>query len=187
MSRAVRLKCIIDIMSCCYNNLIVKKYYKRNVKIKRYIAHIQWYEQTFEQLATKPVKFLSYLHNKRFTRILDKPHFGKHQQVSITEPINKKDVTEILSGVHIKEGKKRNATNEDMLKVMSTPVLQHHFNVNGVNCGMHISFKSSNVVWVSDMNNANLTDPLGSTLFQVKFTSIPQGLNKWIWLTYSKR
>lgn len=60
---------------------------------------------------------------------------------------------------------------------MSTPALQHHFNVDGVYCGMHISFKSSNVVWVSDMNNANLTDPLGSTLFQVKFTSIPRGLD----------
>lgn len=60
---------------------------------------------------------------------------------------------------------------------MSTPALQHHFNVDGVHCGMHISFKSSNVVWVSDMNNANLTDPLGKTLFQVEFTFIPQGLN----------
>lgn len=177
ISRAVRLKCIINKMSCYYNNLIVKKYYERNVKIKRYIAYIQWYEHTFEQLATKPGQFLSYLHNKRFTKMLDKPHFGKHQQVSITESINKKDVTEILSAVHIKEGKKRNATNEDLLKVMSTPALQHHFNVDGVYCGMHISFKSSNVVWVSDMNNANLTDPLGSTLFQVKFTSIPRGLD----------
>lgn len=177
MSRAVRLKCFIDKMSFCYNNLIVKKYYKRNVKINRYIVNIQWYEETFEQLAARPVQFLSFSHNRRFSKILDKPQFGKHQQVSITESINKKDVIKILSGVQIKEGIKRNVTNEHMLKVMSAPVLQHYFNVDGVYCGMHISFKSSNVVWVSDMNNANLTDALGNTLFQVKFTSIPQGLN----------
>lgn len=63
------------------------------------------------------------------------------------------------------------------MKVMSAPVLQHHFNVDGVYCGMHISFKSSNMVWVSDMNNANLTDVLGNTLYQVKFTAIPRGIN----------
>lgn len=177
MARAARLKSFIDKVSCCYNNLIVKKCYKRNVHINRYIASIQWYEQTYEQSAITPVQFLLFFQKKLFDKLLDKPHFGKHQQVSITEPINRKDVTKILNGIQIKEGIKRNATNKHLLKVMSAPVLQHHFNVDGVYCGMHISFKSSNMVWVSDMNNANLTDVLGNTLYQVKFTAIPRGIN----------
>lgn len=39
------------------------------------------------------------------------------------------------------------------------------------------------MVWVSDINNANLTDQLGNTLFQVKFTTILRGLNLRIMLS----
>lgn len=67
MARAERLKSFLVKVSCCYNNLIVKKCYKRNVHINRYIASIQWYEQTYEQSAITPVQFLLFFQKKLLT------------------------------------------------------------------------------------------------------------------------
>lgn len=70
MDRAEKLKSFIDKVSCCYNNLIVKKCYKRIVGIKMYIATIQCYEQTYEQSALTLVQFLLFFHNKFFDKLL---------------------------------------------------------------------------------------------------------------------
>ncbi|XP_022291306.2 uncharacterized protein LOC144617492 [Crassostrea virginica] len=52
----------------------------------------------------------------------------------------------------------RRAGVEDLLTLLSSPVVQKSLSVTGVNCCYHISCVSIDRVWVSDINNLILTD-----------------------------
>lgn len=176
--RATRLNCFIDTVSCFYNNLIAKKCNKRNEKIYRYLANIQRYEHTYEQSSVRPVQFLLFLRVKLSKRTSHSPYFGKYQHVSITESLNKMDVLELLSGIQMKEGRKRIVMNERLLKLLPVPELHNYFYVDGNHFGTHITFASSNLIWASDFKNIKLTNTTGKTLYCEKLLQNSTGFDR---------
>lgn len=75
------------------------------------------------------------------------------------------DVIELLSGIQIKAGRKRKLMNERLIKSMPEPELHNYFYVDGNHFGTHITFASSNLVWVGDFKNIKLTNTTGKTLY----------------------
>lgn len=105
MDRAITLESFIDEACCWYANLIVKKSYTQFVQTNRDIGRMLMYEQTYVQTDISPIQVILFLKKKRFDKIFDGPYFRKHQQVIITELINKMDVIMLLRGIKMEKKK----------------------------------------------------------------------------------
>lgn len=77
----------------------------------------------------------------------------------------KKGVTKSLNAFQIKENGERHLQYQHFLKLMYEPVLQHHIKVTDIRHCRHISFATTDKVWVSDdENNLILTNTKGEIL-----------------------
>lgn len=77
------------------------------------------------------------------------------------------DVKESQNGNKTTEAKKQ-TENESQLKMSFPPQVLHTFLVAGVQRCFHISFMTSEQVWVSDESNLVLTNTAGKTLDHIK-------------------
>ncbi|XP_061186272.1 uncharacterized protein LOC133194307 [Saccostrea echinata] len=150
-----------------YASYMMNRLKQQKRKMNRHLTSIENYEHRSEQSANRPVKFLLFLNKPRFLKIKDTPHLTQHALLSLVEEINKKDVVK-LGEIQITERGKREVRNESLLKLMSTPVLQKSVEVTGVRGVDHLSFVTSDQVWVSDMyNNLILTNTAGDRLYHL--------------------
>ncbi|XP_078321612.1 uncharacterized protein LOC144621743 [Crassostrea virginica] len=112
-------------------------------KLLRYYCRIEQLRKTME---TRPFKFL---------RIMTKKHSPRKDDMKpiINILINlMKEIRLVPSGIP------RRAGVEDLLTLLSSPVVQKSLSVTGVEYCEHISCVTPDRVWVSDVNNIILTD-----------------------------
>ncbi|XP_078311680.1 uncharacterized protein LOC144618803 isoform X2 [Crassostrea virginica] len=104
------------------------------------------YEQLSETMVTRPIKFL---------RIMTRKHspWKDTMKTIINMLVNlMKEIRLVPSGIP------RRAGVEDLLTLLSSPVVQKSLSVTGVERCRHISCVTPDRVWVSDENNLILTD-----------------------------
>nr|XP_022287986.1 uncharacterized protein LOC111100412 [Crassostrea virginica]XP_022287987.1 uncharacterized protein LOC111100412 [Crassostrea virginica]XP_022287988.1 uncharacterized protein LOC111100412 [Crassostrea virginica] len=118
------------------------------------------YEQFSETMDTRPFKFL---------RIMTRKHSPQKDTMKtiINMLVNlMKEIRLIPSGIP------RRAGVEDLLTLLSSPVVQKSLSVTGVKYCDHISCVTPDRVWVSDQNNLILTDTAtGKQLHSVEDSS----------------
>ncbi|XP_078311435.1 uncharacterized protein LOC111100403 isoform X3 [Crassostrea virginica] len=122
----------------------------QKTRMTRHMTKILWYYHRFEQLSetmeTRPFKFL---------RIMTRKHSPQKDTMKtiIKMLVNlMKEIRLVPSGIP------RRAGVEDLLTLLSSPVVQKSLSVTGVKCCYHISCVTPDRVWVSDVNNLILTD-----------------------------
>ncbi|XP_078327656.1 uncharacterized protein LOC144623211 isoform X1 [Crassostrea virginica] len=122
----------------------------QKTRMTRHMSKLLRYYHRFEQLSktmeTRPFKFL---------RIMTRKHSPRKDTMKtiITLLVNlMKEIRLVPSGIP------RQAGVEDLLTLLSSPVVQKSLSVTGVNECTHISCVTPDRVWVSDYNNLILTD-----------------------------
>uniref|UniRef100_K1PQI9 Tripartite motif-containing protein 3 n=1 Tax=Magallana gigas TaxID=29159 RepID=K1PQI9_MAGGI len=137
---------------------------KQKIETNRLIVSLQRYVHMYEQSTFSALQFLSSI-KTALTQI----HLTLHtSQLSMTESLNKEDVMESLS-IQITERGNRRVGNQCLLKLTSGAEFHQSLTLTGVHWCSHISFVTSDRVWVSDgSNNLMLTDTTGVPLHRVK-------------------
>nr|XP_022288002.1 uncharacterized protein LOC111100419 [Crassostrea virginica]XP_022288004.1 uncharacterized protein LOC111100419 [Crassostrea virginica]XP_022288005.1 uncharacterized protein LOC111100419 [Crassostrea virginica]XP_022288006.1 uncharacterized protein LOC111100419 [Crassostrea virginica] len=122
----------------------------QKTRMTRHMTKLLRYYHRFEQLSetmeTRPIKFL---------RIMTQKHSPRKDDMKtiITMLVNlMKEIRLVPSGIP------RRAGVEDLLTLLSSPVVQKSLSVTGVQDCFHISCVTPDRVWVSDVNNLILTD-----------------------------
>nr|XP_022288016.1 uncharacterized protein LOC111100425 isoform X1 [Crassostrea virginica]XP_022288017.1 uncharacterized protein LOC111100425 isoform X2 [Crassostrea virginica] len=122
----------------------------QKTRMTRHMSKLLRYYHRFEQLSetmeTRPIKFL---------RIMTRKHSPRKDTMKtiITMLVNlMKEIRLVPSGIP------RRAGVEDLLTLLSSPVVQKSLSVTGVEECWHISCVTPDRVWVSDLNNLILTD-----------------------------
>ncbi|XP_078311697.1 uncharacterized protein LOC111099508 [Crassostrea virginica] len=122
----------------------------QKTRMTRHMTKLLRYYHRFEQLSetmvTRPIKFL---------RIMTRKHSPRKDTMKtiINMLVNlMKEIRLIPSGIP------RRAGVEDLLTLLSSPVVQKSLSVTGVKHCSHISCVTPDRVWVSDRNNIILTD-----------------------------
>nr|XP_022290139.1 uncharacterized protein LOC111101816 [Crassostrea virginica]XP_022290140.1 uncharacterized protein LOC111101816 [Crassostrea virginica] len=133
----------------------------QKTRMTRHMTNLLRYYHRFEQLSktmeTRPIKFL---------RIMTQKHSPRKDTMKtiINMLVNlMKEIRLVPSGIP------RRAEVEDLLTLLSSPVVQKSLSVTGVERCYHISCVTPDRVWVSDSNNLILTDTAtGKQLHSVK-------------------
>nr|XP_022287633.1 uncharacterized protein LOC111100242 [Crassostrea virginica]XP_022287634.1 uncharacterized protein LOC111100242 [Crassostrea virginica]XP_022287635.1 uncharacterized protein LOC111100242 [Crassostrea virginica] len=122
----------------------------QKTRMTRHMTKLLKYYHRFEQLSetmeTRPFKFL---------RIMTRKHSPRKDDMKpiITMLVNlMKEIRLVPSGIP------RRAGVEDLLTLLSSPVVQKSLSVTGVKYCSHISCVTPDRVWVSDWDNLVLTD-----------------------------
>ncbi|XP_078311496.1 uncharacterized protein LOC144618741 [Crassostrea virginica] len=122
----------------------------QKTRMTRHMTKLLRYYHRFEQLSetmeTRPFKFL---------RIMTRKHSPRKDTMKtiINMLVNlMKEIRLVPSGIP------RRAGVEDLLTLLSSPVVQKSLSVTGVDHCYHISCVTPDRVWVSDRNNLILTD-----------------------------
>ena len=177
LTKSQKLKDSIDtVLSKLFHNITVEfkslsdhLLSKQRRKMKRYISSVRDFERIYEYSAYRPIQFLKLIKKSSLPHIQDTPHLKQHCLLSLSQEIHTKDLINILCEINIKEGRRRTAKNEILLKMMPCPVLQKSLTVSSVNRCLHISCVTTKEIWVSDYNNVVLIDPTtGKILHRIK-------------------
>nr|XP_022303175.1 uncharacterized protein LOC111110814 [Crassostrea virginica]XP_022303252.1 uncharacterized protein LOC111110814 [Crassostrea virginica]XP_022303323.1 uncharacterized protein LOC111110814 [Crassostrea virginica] len=136
----------------------------QKTRMTRHMTKLLRYYHRYEQLSktveTRPIKFL---------RIMTKKHSPRKDDMKtiITMLVHlMKEIRLVPSGIP------RRAGLEDLLTLLSSPVLQKSLSVTGVDHCPHISCVTPDWVWVSDYNKLILTDTAtGKQLHSVEDSS----------------
>ncbi|XP_061171117.1 uncharacterized protein LOC133180663 [Saccostrea echinata] len=164
-TNAQRLRDLIDNVMCEIKNSFIHTLQKQMIKMNRYVANIEYCEHRSERSGNRPVEFLSFFKKTLAPKIHHSLNLTQHTLVPLTEEINRQDLIKLLTDTHIRESGKRQVKKENLLKVMTSPVLQRSVTVTGVNRVIHISCLNSDQFWISDRhNNLILTNSSGDTL-----------------------
>nr|XP_022291717.1 uncharacterized protein LOC111103019 [Crassostrea virginica]XP_022291718.1 uncharacterized protein LOC111103019 [Crassostrea virginica]XP_022291720.1 uncharacterized protein LOC111103019 [Crassostrea virginica]XP_022291721.1 uncharacterized protein LOC111103019 [Crassostrea virginica]XP_022291722.1 uncharacterized protein LOC111103019 [Crassostrea virginica] len=165
--RGQRLKDLIDevLAGDLKDRCIIQK-----TRMTRHMTKLLWFYHRFEQLSetmeSRPIKFL---------RIMTQKHSPRKDDMKtiITMLINlMKEIRLVPSGIL------RRAGVEDLLTLLSSPVVQKSLSVTGVEHCYHISCVTPERVWVSDGDNIILTDTAtGKQLHSVE-NSLDSGTGK---------
>ncbi|XP_022312681.1 uncharacterized protein LOC111117748 isoform X2 [Crassostrea virginica] len=122
----------------------------QKTRMTRHMAKLLRYYHRFEQLSktmeTRPFKFL---------QIMTRKHSPRKDDM---KPIINMLVNLMKKIQLVPSGIPRRAGVEDLLTLLSSPVLQKSLSVTGVSECDHISCVTPDRVWVSDWNNIILTD-----------------------------
>nr|XP_022287960.1 uncharacterized protein LOC111100406 isoform X2 [Crassostrea virginica] len=139
----------------------------QKTRMTRHMSKLLWFYHRFEQLSktmeTRPIKFL---------RIMTRKHSPRKDTMKtiITMLVNlMKEIRLVPSGIP------RRAGVEDLLTLLSSPVVQKSLSVTGVEECYHISCMTPDRVWVSDRDNLILTD----TATGKQLHSVEDSLDSW--------
>ncbi|XP_078311593.1 uncharacterized protein LOC144618779 isoform X2 [Crassostrea virginica] len=139
----------------------------QKTRMTRHMTKLLRYYHRFVQLSetmvTRPIKFL---------RIVTRKHSPRKDTMKtiITMLVNlMKEIRLVPSGIP------RRAGVEDLLTLLSSPVLQKSLSVTGVKYCRHISCVTPDRVWVSDGDNLILTD----TATGKQLHSVENSLDSW--------
>ncbi|XP_062589299.1 uncharacterized protein LOC134250954 [Saccostrea cucullata] len=168
--KAIRLKDLTDtvllndITKCSL--LLVQTLQHQKFKQNTFLAKSEYYEHRSEHLLIRPVQFLLF-YKKNFINTTKTIVQVKQVPIlSICDNLNKADVNLLLKETQ-SEIIKREILDEQLLKMMSKPVLKRSVKVKDISYGRHVSIVAPDKFWVSDWNNLILTDTSGETLQEV--------------------
>ncbi|XP_062588912.1 uncharacterized protein LOC134250559 [Saccostrea cucullata] len=113
------------------------------------------YVHRYEKLANKSVKFLLFIKKTSIPKITDLPD---KIMCNLNEEIETEGILELLVEIKITEEGKRQLNNEQMLKLMPQGMLKKYVAVPDLIHGVHISFLTSDRIWVNDGRSLILTD-----------------------------
>lgn len=157
-----------------YINFTLSKFYfphkcqRQKIEMDTQIGSMEKIEKKYEHASITPVQFLLFT-KKRVSNIHDVPSFTKHCQMFLPKILVKKGVTKSLNAFQIKNNGERHLQYKHFLKLMHEPVLHYHIKVTDIRHCRHISFATTNQVWVSDDdNNPILTNTTGEILHHLK-------------------
>ena len=146
-------------ISLKYKNLLVFKFLRKKEKMKKHIARIQMYEHIYDKFANRPVQFLKFIKTVHLPQIQDTPQLSHHCLLSLSQKINTGDMVKLLSEIKITQSEKnRQAGNELLPTLMSSPVLQKSTAWKSTGYCYHISCVTPDRVWVSVFDNIYLMD-----------------------------
>ncbi|XP_061171126.1 uncharacterized protein LOC133180675 [Saccostrea echinata] len=175
-TKAQRLNNIIDTVICDvkarYKYLCITRLQQLIRKMSRHLASIENYEDSFEQSANRPVKFLLFLKKTRLPKTKDTPNLLQHITLSLTEETNIEVLVKLLIEIRIIETGKRQVRNECVLKLMSTPVLHKSFNMMHVSGVTHISFITSDRICICDGRGLIFANTTGDKFVHMTFLSV---------------
>ncbi|XP_061165862.1 uncharacterized protein LOC133174782 [Saccostrea echinata] len=150
-------------------------YFDSQLQQRRNVTYIHKYIQRYEKSENRPVQFLFFLKKVPVPKIKSIPGTLK---LSLTEEIIMEDLSELLGKIHIKETGERKVGNEELLRVMSTAVLQKLFTVTDLRgAASHISCVMPDRAWVNDNKNLILTNRTGGALSRLTDISSPYGIH----------
>ena len=179
MSLSKKLKNSLDNVqveiSLRYTYLLVCIMLRKKKKImKTNNARILKYEHRYEKSANRPVQFLRFIKTVHLPQIQDTPQLSQHCLLSLSQKINTGDMVKLLSEIKITQSEKnRQAGNELLPTLMSSPVLQKSLSVTGVKYLFHISCVTPDRVWISYMDIISLLDTATSNLiYSIKLKGI---------------
>ncbi|XP_062595841.1 uncharacterized protein LOC134257215 [Saccostrea cucullata] len=144
LTKANSLNDLIDTMMC---DMTVRLRYKNRMRHRwqqqmRTLASIEIYEYRYKESTNRAVKFLLYLKNTFFPKIT--PNLTQRYM---------EDVTEFITETIIIERGQRQVRNEDLLELMSTPMLVRSVKLKTSGLVMHISRLTSDRFWISVRHN----------------------------------
>lgn len=143
----------------------------QKIEINTQIGSMEKLEKKYEHASITPVQFLMFK-KKRFSNIHDVPSITKHCKVSLPKILVKKGVTNSLNALQIKNNRERHLQYKHFLKLMYEPVLQHHIKVTDIRHCCHISFATTDKVWVSDDENNLILINTKGEIFKLHFDAI---------------
>ncbi|XP_052692696.1 uncharacterized protein LOC128170970 [Crassostrea angulata] len=182
LAKAQKLKDLIDkVLYDLLNNVFCDFNFKHRclkqmIEMSRHIVSIQRYIHRYEQ-SPFIVSALQFLSSIKTT--LPQIHLTLHtSQLSMTESLNKEDVMESLSVIQITERGNRCVENQCLLKMMSSAELHQSLTVTGVGHCDHITYVTSDRIWVSGfVNDFILTNKAGVSLHRVEDSRCGSGLH----------
>ncbi|XP_078328868.1 uncharacterized protein LOC144623872 [Crassostrea virginica] len=172
-TKAKSLKDLLDSLHekviSIYKCFLMKRLQKQTIQIARYINKLQNVESKCAHSVYKPVHVFALMKNPSLFRIQDTPKMTQSIMLSISKDIKMNELINLLSDIQFIRRGKREATNERLLKLMPSPVLQKSVSLKGVEGCDHISCITSDLIWVSDyQKNLILTDTtIGDTIYAV--------------------
>ncbi|XP_065923106.1 uncharacterized protein [Magallana gigas] len=172
LTKALKLKDLIDyLLYDLLNNVFCDfdfkhRCLKQKIEMGKHIVRLHRYVLRYEYSTIRPLQFLSFI---KKARLLYK-HLAVHtSKFSMTKSLNKEDVVKLLSGIQITEREKRDLRNECLLKLMPTPDFHQSLTLTGGRCCNHISWLTSNKVWISDTQyRLSLTNTQGVDLHKIE-------------------
>ncbi|XP_061185528.1 uncharacterized protein LOC133193583 [Saccostrea echinata] len=172
LEKAQALKDLVDTMMSDFKIrcFMINRLQQQKDKMNRHLARMKDYEQQYEQLANRPVKFLLFLENNSVSKIMGTPKVTQHALLSLPDEIKMEDV--IRQGkIQITEIGKRQITKECVLKMMSTPVLHKSVTMKCRRHVYHISYVTSDRIWISDNHTLIMTNTEGEDLHRREISS----------------
>lgn len=137
----------------------------QEIKLKKHICKIQYYDETHERLKKRPVRFLRFIKTIRPPTVEDTPSLTLHSNLSTTPGSIMDDVIKPMTKIKITDKGKRHVENKKLLKILLPFNATDSFIVKGVDRCYHISCVTPDRVWINDENNLILADTkTGETL-----------------------
>ncbi|XP_062617986.1 uncharacterized protein LOC134279593 [Saccostrea cucullata] len=123
------------------------------------------YVYRYEQLANKPVKFLLFIKKTPVPKAIELPDNIKS---NFNTEISIRDILDVLVEIKITEAGNRQLRNEHLLRLLKGAILNtKHVYVTNLYHGGHISFVTSDRLWVSDGRSLILTNSKGNNLHRL--------------------
>lgn len=162
LTKSVKLNIEIDdvpgIMSKKYKILLNERFQYQQIRIIRFIARIQDFEQRCFQVLNRPTQFLQFLKKARFPQIRDTPQLAQEYMFSLNCGFDMMNLIVLLTTMQFTEGEKRQTGNEKLLKLMTSPVLRKSLTLTDINgCG-HISCVTPDKVCFGFRNTIYMVD-----------------------------
>ncbi|XP_062589876.1 uncharacterized protein LOC134251464 [Saccostrea cucullata] len=157
--KAENLKKLIEIHRKAVTDL-----YETNIYMSFIMKHQKMteYVHIYEQLANKPVRFLLFIKKTPVPKTIELPDNIK---CNFNKVIRIRDTLELLVEIKITEARKRQVRNEHMLRLLKGAILNtKHVDVTNLYHGGHISFVTSDRLWISDGRSLILTNSKGNNL-----------------------
>ncbi|XP_062591226.1 uncharacterized protein LOC134252738 [Saccostrea cucullata] len=141
-----------------YKTAIHKLQNKR--KLHKNLVSIENFEHKYEQSEKRVISFILFckIILKFVPKIKDRLNLTQHVFLYLTDAIRLEKVVEFLSEIQIIERGQRQVRKEDLLELMSSPVLQRKIELKTKGTVIHISCLNSDRFWISNMLNNYNTD-----------------------------
>ena len=152
------LKNLLDIVQGGVHFKCVRLLRHRLKKKKKTLSERHKYVIFYEQSANRAVQFLRLINKHSPKQIIDAPGVGQQLLLLLSLEIHMNDITEILSKVQITQREKRHVQNHTLYKSMSSSVLNKSLPVINMPFWYHISRKTADQIWISDLFEFTLID-----------------------------
>lgn len=150
-TKAHTLKNLLDIFQSGVHFKCLRLLRHRLKKKKKTLSERHKYVIFYEQSANRAVQFLRLINKHSPQQIIDAPGVGQQLLLLLSLEIHMNDITEILSKVQITQREKRHVQNHTLYKNMSSSVLNKSLPVINMPFWYHISRKTADQIWISDL------------------------------------